>query len=60
MIEILISCLGFIISFIVGINYGKKDKSNEINKQQIKNVKKSCTIDNIADNDIIRMYDKYE
>ena len=60
MIEIIITCLVFIISFIFGINYGKKEKELEYKNTQIKNINKSINIDNSTNNDIIRMYDKYE
>lgn len=60
MTEIIISCIIIILSFIFGINYGKKEKDNEVKQKQIENIRKSSNIDNTTDDTIVRMYDKYE
>lgn len=60
MINAFISFIVIIISFLFGKNTGKKEKDNEVKQKQIKNVRKSCNIDNATDDSIIRMYDKYE
>lgn len=60
MIEVIISCLICILTFLFGINYGRKEKELEYKTKQIKSIKKSTNIDCTPDDTIISMYDKYE
>lgn len=59
-VDILVFIICMIVCCIFGIKFGKISKDLEIKKVKIENVKKAIKIDNTIDDDIIRMYDKYE
>lgn len=57
---IILAAIGGLVSYLFGINTGKKKEKEKQEKEIINNVKKVNTISNTPDDIIAGMYDRYE